>query len=154
MTQEIYRSCASVAVFRPSDAGFEMLLGHKPRNNDCGPLPQGGCESGESTMEAAIRELQEETGLVPEVIDTSEHIYQYDFPKSYRRFRPDNVKGQRIEYVFATVDPDAKVPVDEDEIDDYVWVSRQQITKYIKRKEYIDLVMQLYDDGLSLLHAS
>ena len=145
---DVYRNCASVAVFRPKDDGYEMLLVHKPRKRDAWQLPQGGCEKGESVEEAAIREVQEEAGLQPTIIDTSEHVYQYDFPASYRRFRPDNVCGQRVEYVFATADSDAKVTVDDNEIDRYAWVIPEQLPRYIKRKEYLELVENLYQDGV------
>lgn len=148
MTEEIYRRCASIAVFRSREGGVEMLLVHKPRKKDSWQLPQGGVEEGETTSQAAIREVQEEAGITTEVIGTSTEVYQYEFPASYRRFRPDNVRGQRIEYVFATVDADTKVQVDDDEIDQFVWVSRAQISEYIKRKKYLQLLEKLYDDGI------
>lgn len=152
MTKDIYRSCASVAVFRSKkNGGYEMLLVHKPRKNDAWQLPQGGCEEGETVEEAAVREVREEAGITPQLIDTSDYVYQYDFPKSYRRFRPDNVCGQRIEYVFATVEPDTEVTVDEEEIDRYVWVTADEIGGYIKRKEYLELAQKLYADGVALL---
>lgn len=151
MTKEIYRSCASIAVFRPAGETFEILLVHKPRKKDAWQLPQGGVEEGETSEEAAIREVQEEAGITTEIIGTSEEVYQYDFPASYRRFRPDNVKGQRIEYVFAKVGADIKVQVDNDEIDQFVWVLPQKIGKYIQRKEYLELINKLYNDGIALL---
>ena len=172
MPEEIYRSCASIAVFRPSEACspacpaksgeagrsgdgcdtvYQMLLVHKPRKKDCWQLPQGGCESGETTVEASLRELKEEAGIEAEVAGSADHVYQYDFPASYRRFRPDNVKGQRVEYVFATVEPDAKVQVDEEEIDQFAWVLPEELPHYIKRTEYLELVQKLYKDGTTLL---
>ena len=151
MSQEIYRSCASIAVFRPAGDSFEILLVHKPRKKDAWQLPQGGVEEGETTPQAAIREVQEEAGGTTEVMGVSDEVYQYDFPASYRRFRPDNVKGQRIEYVFATVSADTKVQVDNDEIDQFVWISKSQISEYIKRNEYLKLLEKLYDDGVALL---
>lgn len=151
MTEEIYRSCASIAVFRSVQDTFEILLVHKPRKKDSWQLPQGGVEEGETTTQAAIREVQEEAGITTEVVGTSKEVYQYEFPASYRRFRPDNIKGQRIEYVFATVDADTVVQVDNDEIDQYVWVSRSQISDYITRKKYLSLLEKLYDDGVALL---
>lgn len=159
MSEDRYRSCASVAVFRPSSVCspdgcgtvYEILLVHKPRKNDAWQLPQGGCENGETVEEAAIREVEEEAGIVPTVLDTSSHVYQYDFPASYRRFRPDNICGQRVEYVFATVDSSAQVRVDGEEIDEYVWVLPEQISQYITRTEYLQLVEKLYEDGVALL---
>ncbi len=148
MPKDIYRSCASVAVFRPKDDGYEMLLVHKPRKNDAWQLPQGGVEEGETTKEAALREVQEEAGIAPRIIHVSEHVYQYDFPKSYRRFRPDNVCGQRVEYVFALAQPDTQVQVDNDEIDDFIWVQERSIPKYLKRKAYRTLAFKLYEDGI------
>ncbi len=151
MPEDIYRCCASIAVFRPCDTGFELLLVHKPRKRDAWQLPQGGCEHGESIEEAAAREVKEEAGIEPKVLKISDHVYQYDFPKSYRRFRPDNVCGQRVEYVFASIESDAKVQVDGEEIDEYVWVKQEEIGKYLKRKEYLELVEKIYIDGVALL---
>lgn len=151
MSEDVYRSCASIAVFRQADEGFELLLVHKPRKNDAWQLPQGGCEHGETIEQAAAREVKEEAGIEPEVLHVSDHVYQYDFPKSFRRFRPDNICGQRIEYVFATIDPDVQVQVDGEEIDDFTWVTKQELGKYLKRKEYHELVKKIYADGTALL---
>ena len=159
MAEEIYRNCASVLVLRPSDVCspsgcgtvYQILLVHKPRKNDAWQLPQGGCEAGESVTEAAARELKEEAGIEAKILGTCGDVYQYDFPKSYRRFRPDNVKGQRVEYVFATVETDAAVKVDGSEIDAYIWVLPEQVSQYVKRKEYLILVKKLYEDGVRLI---
>ncbi len=159
MPEEIYRNCASVVVLRPVDAcdragcetAYQLLLVHKPRKNDAWQLPQGGCEKGESIAEAALRELKEETGIDAALLDTCGHVYQYDFPKSFRRFRPDNVKGQCIHYVFAAVDSDVSVHVDGEEIDDFVWVHFEQLPQYIKRKQYLKLARKLFEDGVALL---
>lgn len=151
MPEDIYRLCASIAVFRRREDTFEMLLVHKPRKNDAWQLPQGGCEDGEGAKEAAAREIYEEAGLSPEIIGVSDEVYQYDFPKSYRRFRPDNICGQRVEYVLAKVPEDVTVTVDNVEIDDFVWVTKKELPTYLKRKVYRELVGRLYDDGVSLL---
>ncbi len=159
MTEEIYRNCASVLVLRPSGVCSpddcrtvcQLLLVHKPRKNDAWQLPQGGCETGESVTEAAVRELKEEAGIDARILGTCGDVYQYDFPKSYRRFRPDNVKGQRVQYVFAEAASDTVVKVDGSEIDAYVWVLPEQVSQYIKRKEYLKLVRKLYKDAVALI---
>ena len=156
MPEEVYRSCASTMAFRRcSDTnGYKVLLVHKPRKRDAWQLPQGGCESGETVEQAALRELEEEAGITADCIGFGDDVYQYDFPASFRRFRPDNVKGQRVEYIIATVDDDCTVCVDGEEIDNHVWVEKSQLPKYLKRQEYLSLVQRLYDSGIANLTQS
>lgn len=151
---DVYRRAASVLVLRPatgsdSDFGFRILLLHKPRKKDAWQLPQGGMEEGESVAEAAMRELKEEAGLTGcRALGMSGRVYQYDFPPSFRRFRPDNVKGQRIEFVFALASPDAAVGVDGREVNGHAWVCSAHLGRYIKRREYLDLVQGLYEETM------
>ena len=149
---DVYRHAASVLLFRHADEGVEVLLLHKPRKKDSWQLPQGGCEAGETSKEAALRELQEEAGLTGVTyLGESKEVYQYDFPQTFRRFRPDNVCGQRIEFVFALAKEGDDVKVDQKEIDQAVWVKPEQIKQYIKRREYLQLVQRLLPEGLALI---
>lgn len=154
MADEIYRSCASIALLRQANGSFEVLLVHKPRKKDAWQLPQGGVEEGESIEQAAARELQEEAGVSAQPMGRSTVQYQYDFPASYRRFRPDNVKGQCISFVYALAQPDTVVAVDQHEIDQYVWVREQDLGRYIKRPEYREIVSQLVAEGIAAVAAS
>jgi len=160
--QDVYRACASIAVFRPAEVCspegcgtiYQILLLRKPRKRDQWQLPQGGIEEGETLEYAALRELKEEAGMDLEVVGRSERVYQYDFPASYRRFRPDNVCGQRIEFCYALAPKDATVQVDGEEIEDHVWVLPEQISQYIKRPEYLDLVRKVAVEGQKLIESS
>lgn len=160
--EDVYRHAASILVLRPVDpsttlragSGHQILLLHKPRKKDSWQLPQGGVEGNENVTEAALRELQEEAGLTGcTVIGTSEREYTYDFPPSFRRFRPDNVKGQLIKYVFALASKDAAVTVDGVEVDNSVWVGVDQLGQFIKRSEYLEIVKDLYNEALKILSA-
>lgn len=153
---DCYREAASILLLRPVTDGdwssFEVFLIHKPRKKDAWQLPQGGKEEGETDEQCAIRELQEETGIEGiTILGISEKIYKYDFPKSYRRFRPDNVCGQTIAYLMGTAPRDVAVKLDNVEVDDCVWVSPDEIRTYVKRKEYLTLIDGLLEEARELL---
>lgn len=132
--------------------GYSILLLHKPRKKDAWQLPQGGVEGNETPEECAVRELQEEAGLSDaRVLGRSDTIYQYDFPTSYRRFRPDNICGQKIYFVFGLAPVGSDVQVDNKEVDQFRWLPVEQLPKFLKRKEYLDLVKHLYDEALKLV---
>ena len=158
---DIYRQAASVLVLKPVEVClpggecrtvYHILLLHKPRKKDSWQLPQGGVEQGEDATQAAMRELKEEASLDNcRVLGVSTHVYAYDFPPSYRRFRPDNVKGQRIAFVFALAPNDAAVRVDQKEIDSSVWIDLGQLPQFVKRKQYVELVNDLYQEAMNIL---
>ncbi len=156
---DVYRQAASILLLRPSQVYapdgssvvYDLLLLHKPRKHDAWQLPQGGIEEGETPLQAALRELQEEASLTDcQVLGKSEKVYQYDFPNSFRRFRPDDVKGQRIVYVYALAPADTKVQVDQKEIDEFVWIRPSQLASYVRREQYLSLARSLYDEAAAL----
>ena len=159
---DVYRQAASILVLKPvvvcvpggeCKTLHQILLLHKPRKKDAWQLPQGGIEQGEDVAETALRELKEEASLVGcRIIGTSGRIYQYEFPLSFRRFRPDNVRGQQIRYVFALAPKDAAVAVDGKEVDGSAWVDVSQLGQYIKRKEYLEIVQGLYEEATEILN--
>lgn len=153
--KEVYRSAASVLVLRPvlkRKGIFQILLLHKPRKRDAWQLPQGGREEGETTGQAALRELCEEAGIrTATLLGPSQEVYQYDFPPSYRRFRPDHVKGQRIEFIVAHVPTEISVYVDRKEVDRFIWAYPEQLRLYVKRKEYLALIRRVYEEAKGML---
>lgn len=155
---DVYRSAASVLVLRAMKdhpERYEFLLLHKPRKNDAWQLPQGGVEHGETSVQAAFRELQEEAGITDRTfLGESKRVYKYDFPPSFRRFRPDNVCGQSIAYVFAEVPFDTPVRVDGNEVDDHVWIEPSALGSYVQRSEYASLVSALYAEATQLLRGA
>ena len=163
MSKDTYRQAASVVLLRPSSVCapegcgtlHQVLILHKPRKKDDWQLPQGGVEEGETLEQAALRELQEEAGVTNvRILGRSADVYQYDFPPSFRRFRPDNVCGQCIGYVYALAPENAPVRVDQKEIDGHVWVLPEELHLYIRRKEYLTFVQRLVAEAVRLAGAS
>ncbi len=53
-------------VYRITDDGLEVLVAHRPRYDDW-DFPKGKLEDGETDLECALRETEEETGFTGEV---------------------------------------------------------------------------------------
>ena len=84
----LVRAAGGVVVRRAANGGLEVLLVHRPRYDDW-TLPKGKLLGGEREEEAAIREVQEETGLAcslgPEIAATS-YTDRHGRPKLVRYF--------------------------------------------------------------------
>ena len=156
MSQQ-YRHAVSALVVRPVElcspdgclTRYELLVVHKPRINDAWQLPQGGMEEGESLEQAALRELEEETGLKNlTVTRVSEQNYRYDFPPEFlERFQPMN-RGQTLSFVLVLVPRETEIAVDRNEIDSAAWILPEQLPLYLKREEYREIVEKVIRECL------
>jgi 8-oxo-dGTP pyrophosphatase MutT (NUDIX family)/phosphohistidine phosphatase SixA len=82
---------AGAVVWREGDAGPEVALIHRPKYDDW-TFPKGKLDKGEHVLEAAVREVREETGMTPRLgRPLSSHTYVADG-------RP-----KRVDYWAATV---------------------------------------------------
>jgi putative (di)nucleoside polyphosphate hydrolase len=78
MTQPRYRPCVGIALFNQDGLVF---TGERIDNPGEWQMPQGGMDEGESPIEAALRELKEETGTdKADIIRVHEQKIRYDFP--------------------------------------------------------------------------
>jgi 8-oxo-dGTP diphosphatase len=68
--QTVVRAAGGVVV-READGPPEVVLVHRPQYDDW-TLPKGKAEDGESDEECALREVEEETGLVCELVEELE----------------------------------------------------------------------------------
>ena len=155
-----YRHAVAALVLRPKDVCspegctkiYELLLVHKPRIRDAWQLPQGGIEENETLEQTAVRELKEEVGLTFEsVTQVCDATYSYDFPPDFLvRYKPTNA-GQKLCFVIVVAEPAVKIVVDNREVDAFVWILPDQLPRYIKRKEYLDVILQVLSESKSKL---
>lgn len=116
-------------------------------------LPQGGIDPGESPREAALRELEEETGVtLVEIVGESRGWLSYDLPpdiagKVWRgRFR-----GQRQKWFamrFLGEDSDIDIATEHPEFEDWRWVDLGEVPAQIvafKRQLY-DAILEEFKD--------
>ena len=68
---------AGIILFRIKNDRTEFLFLHYPHGH--WDLPKGKIEKGETKEEAALRELQEETGLKAEILEGFEERFDYFF---------------------------------------------------------------------------
>jgi len=106
---------AAGGVIRRSGAGgrLEVALVHRPKYRDWS-LPKGKLEKGESHEEAALREVEEETGLVCR-LERELDAVSYTDPKG----RPKTVRY----WVMAVVEGEFR---ENREVDELRWLSREE----------------------------
>lgn len=78
---EVVRAAGGV-VWRPVDRGVEVVVIRRLRNADWS-LPKGHLDPGETWMEAAVREVAEETGLAVEVGDFLGQVEYFTTPHAH-----------------------------------------------------------------------
>ena len=113
---------------------------------DAWQMPQGGIDEGEDPWRGALRELEEETGIRPDLVEKiAEHPerLRYDLPDEWReRLWRGQWKGQ-MQYWFLArflgADSDINLQTDHPEFRDWKWVEPRQLPDLIvpfKRELY------------------
>lgn len=113
-------------------------------------MPQGGMDRGETPLEAAYRELEEEVGVPPKLIDlleeTEDWLY-YDFPSSVRKsLKRGRYLGQRQKWFafrFKGRDSDIKLDTHTPEFSDWRWAPLETAPDLVipfKRATYEEVV--------------
>jgi putative (di)nucleoside polyphosphate hydrolase len=130
----LYRPNVGLAIF--SKKGH-VLLGRragvrKDENRYAWQMPQGGIDRGEQPGEAAIRELNEETGLLARHVELLEEIEPwlfYDFPPELKARLAGPFYGQRqkwFAYRLMGSDTDVRLDAHTPEFDAWRWVRLEE----------------------------
>ncbi len=93
-------------------------------------MPQGGIESAETPHAAMLRELREETGLLPsdvQVLDEHPEWLVYELAARYRS--PKVGWGQAQKWFLLRAKPEAEVIPDGKEFDAFEWVTAEELLK-------------------------
>ncbi|MDP5084957.1 MAG: RNA pyrophosphohydrolase [Yoonia sp.] len=76
-----YRPCVGIMLANPR--GHIFVAQRKDRDTDAWQMPQGGVDKGENCRDAALRELEEETSIVPRLVTIEAEtagLIRYDLP--------------------------------------------------------------------------
>lgn len=150
-----YRPC--VGVMLVNSAG-RVFVGKRIDNKemDAWQMPQGGIDDGEDLHAAALRELQEETGvsshLVTIIAETREELL-YDLPDFLMgKMWGGKFRGQRQKWLlmrFAGEDADIDLNAHEHaEFEAWRWVEPEQVPELIvpfKKRVYRQVVEEFRD---------
>ncbi len=108
-----YRKCS--AIFLKHNSQDVFFTGERIDCPGSWQIPQGGVDEGESYLDAAIRELYEETGVKSiKFIKSADNFYKYDFPKeirlSLKKKSGRDFQGQEIKFfLFEFVGEEAEI---------------------------------------------
>jgi len=105
---------------------------HRPRYDDWS-LPKGKLDKNESAERAALREVQEETGLSCQLIEELEPVSYTD-----NRGRPKNVRYWRMKVLSGEFEVN-------DEVDELRWLSRADALELLSYEHDRELVEALAD---------
>jgi 8-oxo-dGTP diphosphatase len=105
---------------------------HRPRYDDWS-LPKGKLDKNESSERAALREVQEETGLSCQLIEELDPVSYTD-----NRGRPKNVRYWRMKVLSGEFEVN-------DEVDELRWLSKADALELLSYEHDRDLVAALAD---------
>lgn len=124
-------------VRRLSDTGTpEVLVVHRPRYDDWS-FPKGKADPGESDEQCALREVEEETGLLCTLDRELPEAFYLD-----RRGRPKIVK-------YWTMEPVAGEFAANDEVDEALWVNLEDALEIVSYHHDLTLVEELMEEETS-----
>lgn len=145
-----FRKNAGVVVF---NAQKKVLMCRRVQpKTDGWQFPQGGIEPGETPLQAAQRELFEETSITSVVaVKTIDYALRYEFPENVKqKFRSQGILSDGQDqywslFYFTGKDSEINLHTDEPEFDEYEWKNIEEapdLVWVVKKDVYFKMVKE------------
>lgn len=148
-----YRPC--VGVMLVNDAGHVFVGQRLDNQADAWQMPQGGVDPGEDARDAALRELREETGLLPDLVEIKAKTREtvcYDLPHDLvPKLWKGRYRGQAQTWFlmrFLGRDSDVNIATDHPEFSAWKWLPPKDLIDAIvpfKREVYARVLEDFAD---------
>jgi dATP pyrophosphohydrolase len=145
---EIKSTIIEAHIFRKTKNGIEFLL-MKRASNEMYPnvwqMVTGSNEDGEKAYETALREIKEETSLIPKTIWIVPNV------NSFYSAKDDSVN--MVPVFVAEVDTDSKVVLSEEHIE-FLWCSKEKANELFAwpgQRKSVDIIFEYFSNNESLL---
>jgi putative (di)nucleoside polyphosphate hydrolase len=146
-----YRPCVGVTLINPQ--GLIWAGRRLDSTADAWQMPQGGIDADEKPRAAALRELQEETGIGPDrvtFVAKTHHWLTYDLPPELLgKVWGGKYRGQRQKWFlfrFAGQDSEVDINRDHPEFAEWRWIAAGELLERIVpfKREVYDKVIKSF----------
>lgn len=153
LDSKLYRPCAGIML---ANKGGKVFVGQRlDTRTEAWQMPQGGIDDGEDAEQAALRELEEETGIARDlvtVIARAKDEFFYDLPEDLAgTLWKGKWRGQRQSWFlmrFLGTDDDINIATEHQEFRAWQWIEPQHLPALIvpfKEKLYRDVLSEFRD---------